>query len=223
MAFVDVETTGLSSVVDRVVEVGIFSTCCSSVDERWTALLDPGQPIPDGASAVHGITDEMLVSRHSFRDCSWDIYHRLKGRLFIAYNALHFDHPILTAEMARCGLTLPIQPVLDPMLWLLRQNRSGGVAPVSLATACRAQGIEPGHGHRVAEDCEALVALTRRIAKTVPEGLGELLQAQTEWARQLSEWRTRRCTKKKPVDGRPAGWQASLLLGGAGGGLESDE
>jgi len=221
LAFVDVETTGLDTETDRVVEIGIFSLHGSTVVERWVQLVHPGCPIPRPASAVHGITNETVESHPSFRDINWEVYHRLRGKLLIAYNGLQFDVPMLAAEMRRCGLTLPIQPVLDPMLWNLRPSGTGGLSPVSLKTACQRLGVEIAHAHRVAGDCEALVALSLRLTRQVPELLGDLLEAQTTWSRKLQAWKEDRNARRRRLGVRRQSPQGALPLN-AEGPLDSD-
>jgi len=70
VAYVDTETTGLSSRTDRIIEIAIV---LAEVDwdtgrilrrmDQYEALQDPGCPMPAGALAVHGITDAMVRGR----------------------------------------------------------------------------------------------------------------------------------------------------------------
>jgi len=63
-AVVDVETTGFSPREDRVVEVA-----CVLLDTRlqiaggFSSLVDPGRPIPQYATGVHGITTPTCAER----------------------------------------------------------------------------------------------------------------------------------------------------------------
>jgi len=67
VAYVDTETTGLSSSVDRIIEIAIV---LAEVDwetgqinqrlDQYQGLQDPGRRIPADAMAVHGITDAMV-------------------------------------------------------------------------------------------------------------------------------------------------------------------
>jgi DNA polymerase-3 subunit epsilon len=67
VAYVDTETTGLSSNLDRIVEIAIV---LAEVDwetgaivrrvDHYQGLQDPGRRIPAEAMAVHGITDAMV-------------------------------------------------------------------------------------------------------------------------------------------------------------------
>jgi len=63
-AFIDVETTGLSTAEDEVVELAIAlfafdpeSGEIAGIVDEYVGLRDPGRPIPAAASAVHGIRD----------------------------------------------------------------------------------------------------------------------------------------------------------------------
>ncbi len=54
--FLDTETTGLAR-SDRVVEIGVVDDAGAVV---FQSLVNPGMPIPAQASAIHGITDDMV-------------------------------------------------------------------------------------------------------------------------------------------------------------------
>ena len=56
----DLETTGLTPVVDRIVEIGAVRFCGNQVIDTFDELVDPLRPISHGASSVNGITDESL-------------------------------------------------------------------------------------------------------------------------------------------------------------------
>jgi len=216
LAFVDVETTGLNTDTARIIEIGVFSVQSATTTERWTRLVDPERQIPKPASAVHGITDEMVEGHPSFREVVWEVYRRLRGRLLIAYNGLQFDVPVLDAEMRRCGLTMPIQPVLDPMLWCLRRSGSASVFPVSLATACRRLCIETTDAHRVAGDCEALMEFADRLSQQVPDLLGDLLDAQATWSQEVQRWRAERNARRRGLETARRSRQRVLDLSEAG-------
>lgn len=58
-AYVDTETTGIDSEVDRICEIAIVRYR-NGVPEVFHTLVDPEMPIPPTASAVNHITDEMI-------------------------------------------------------------------------------------------------------------------------------------------------------------------
>jgi DNA polymerase III epsilon subunit-like protein len=57
----DVETTGLSPIACRLVELcAIRFSLGEGQLETFSTLINPGLPIPAEVSALHGITDEMV-------------------------------------------------------------------------------------------------------------------------------------------------------------------
>ena len=61
LAFVDVETTGLSPRYgDRVCEIAVLRMVGDEAADAMQQLVDPQRPISSGAQAVNGITPDML-------------------------------------------------------------------------------------------------------------------------------------------------------------------
>ncbi|MDE7249653.1 MAG: 3'-5' exonuclease, partial [Lachnospiraceae bacterium] len=56
----DLETTGISCRIDRVVEISAIKVENGQITGEFTSLVNPGCPIPYAASQVNGITDEMV-------------------------------------------------------------------------------------------------------------------------------------------------------------------
>ena len=56
----DIETTGLTPVVDRIVEIGAVKFRNRKIIDTFQELIDPEMPISPGAFAVNGITDDMV-------------------------------------------------------------------------------------------------------------------------------------------------------------------
>jgi DNA polymerase-3 subunit epsilon len=118
----DLETTGIHTDEDRIVTAFIGRvTRAGDVNGSYSWIVNPGVPIPEGASAIHGITDE--VAERVGRDPAECIAEMLvvlrrsiaAGRPIVAYNA-SFDLSMLNAEARRYGLE-PIEdfgPVIDP-------------------------------------------------------------------------------------------------------------
>ncbi len=62
LTFVDVETTGLDiDEGDRVCEVALLRVHRGQEVMRWSALVHPGRTMPPRATAINGITDQMLA------------------------------------------------------------------------------------------------------------------------------------------------------------------
>lgn len=181
LAFLDLESTGLSTDSDRITEVGIVTYVDGRIVDRWGSLVNPGMPIPEISTQITHITDEMVADEPPFRDVVWEVYRRLRDRVLVAYNGISFDVPMLTTEMARCGLTPPEQPVLDPMMWVFKKMPSRSGWPFGLVKAAERLGVEQPEAHRAVADCEAMAQVTFRLAEHVPPQLGDLMQRQQKW------------------------------------------
>ncbi len=96
LAFVDVETTGLSPSENRIAEVGVVTADGDRV-ERWTTLLAPSARAIDPSGNCAG---ERLPA---FRQIASGLAARLDGRLLVAHNA-RFDLAFLRAEFERVGI-----------------------------------------------------------------------------------------------------------------------
>ena len=53
----DLETTGLSPVSDKIVEIAGVRVRDGNITEEFSSLVDPQCEIPESAIAVHGITN----------------------------------------------------------------------------------------------------------------------------------------------------------------------
>jgi DNA polymerase-3 subunit epsilon len=101
----DTETTGLNvKLGDRVVEIGCVEVLSRRISERhFHAYVNPEREIDEGASRVHGLTQEDLRSKPKFAEVARDFLDYVQGAELIIHNA-DFDVEFLDAELARAGL-----------------------------------------------------------------------------------------------------------------------
>ena len=102
-AIVDVETTGFDRVRDRVVEVACVRVRGGREVETFSTLVDPGRPIPERATAVHGITDADVAGKPSLAALSPTLQRLCEGAIVVAHNAA-FDRGFLPMLADRPGL-----------------------------------------------------------------------------------------------------------------------
>lgn len=78
---IDVESTGVDPVKDRLIELGVTVLHASGeVRPRgWSVRFNPGIPIPPEASAVHGITDADVANCRPFSDYAATIHKKMQG------------------------------------------------------------------------------------------------------------------------------------------------
>lgn len=104
IAFIDVETTGLSPYSDRVVELSILKIHPGGTEEYKSHRVNPGIPIPAEATAIHGITDADVASEPAFQRYASSIRDFLKDCDIAGFNVIRFDLPCLETEFARVGV-----------------------------------------------------------------------------------------------------------------------
>ena len=108
----DSETTGLDPVSDEVVQLGAVRVVNGKIvqGEVFNTLVNPGRPIPPGSTAVHQVSDAMVLDAPRFDAVCRDFHRFCENAVIIAHNApfdmaflrrqskgtaISFDHPIL--------------------------------------------------------------------------------------------------------------------------------
>jgi DNA polymerase-3 subunit epsilon len=116
LAIFDLETTGLSIENDRIVEIGILVVKNEMETNQFHALINPEVNIPEQASAIHNITNEVVKDAPTFKEIANDLYEILVDADLCGYNSNNFDVPFLVNEFARCGINFDVsnKALIDP-------------------------------------------------------------------------------------------------------------
>lgn len=104
ICFFDLETTGTNVANDRIVEISILKVHPEGKEEKFTWLVNPTISIPAETTAVHGIKDEDVANKPTFKDLANEIYHLIKDSDLAGYNSNRFDIPLLAEEMLRADV-----------------------------------------------------------------------------------------------------------------------
>jgi DNA polymerase-3 subunit epsilon len=104
IAFIDLETTGISITNDRIIEIAIVKIATDGTRLVKRKLINPGMPIPAGSTAVHGITDEMVKDAPSFKQVANECKQFMDHCDIGGYNSNRFDIPMLIEEFLRAGI-----------------------------------------------------------------------------------------------------------------------
>jgi DNA polymerase-3 subunit epsilon len=199
---IDTETTGRAPQQDRVVEVACIVYRAGEVVERRSWLVNPGQPIPQESTDVHGIRDQDVQDKPGFQQVASEILATIAEAVPMAYNA-EFDKSFLRAEFARAGIDNAALPPpmregvewLDPLVWARELHREE--KGKSLSEVCTRLGIEIAHAHRATDDAEATLKVMLAFCRDsrVPQQYSAFLQEQRRLARAYEEvrrtWRSR--------------------------------
>ncbi|NRA66358.1 MAG: DNA polymerase III subunit epsilon [Pseudobacteriovorax sp.] len=105
---VDLETTGIDSKNDKIIEIGILEFLAEDgvepmITNMYSELEDPGEPISEEIQSITGINDDMVAGRQ----IDWSRVRELFGRadIIIAHNA-DFDRGFLEARPELAGIDI---------------------------------------------------------------------------------------------------------------------
>ncbi|MFF9351068.1 3'-5' exonuclease [Streptomyces sp. NPDC014734] len=209
LAAFDTETTGVDVEEDRIVSAALVVQDTAGGRARVTRwLVNPGIPVPAGATGIHGLTDEYLqrngrwpapvveeIARALAEQCA-------AARPLVVMNA-PFDLTLLDRELKRhrasslagylqnAALCVLDPRVLDKHLDRYRKGRR------TLTDLCELYGVALDGAHDAADDATASLELVRAVGRRFASRLErltppELHTLQAVWhaaqARGLQAW-----------------------------------
>lgn len=110
----DTETTGLlPDQGDEIVQIAAVRIVAGKrvKSETFDMLVDPGRPIPPGATAIHGVTDAMVAGAPRILEAVERFHRFAEGAVLVAHNA-PFDMEFLYRRERQIGRKFA-NPVLD--------------------------------------------------------------------------------------------------------------
>jgi DNA polymerase-3 subunit epsilon len=192
----DLETTGVDVVHDRIVtaHVGVLGAG-GAVESAREWLADPGVPIPEGATAVHGITTAHARAHgRPAGEVVAEIVIALRdlfaaGIPVVAYNA-SYDFSLLKHEALRHGTT-PIDdpsPVIDPLVLDKAFDRyRRGKRTLSVVAAHYAVTLDAAHEAAADAVAAGRIAQALAIRFDLPHAASDIHTQQIAWARSQAE------------------------------------
>ena len=165
----DLEATGVRVERDRIVQMAAARIFPDGRVTTWSSLVNPEQPIPSEATAVHGISDAMAATAATFAQLAPTIAAQLSDCDLAGYNIERFDRRLLAAEFRRAGVEDPTAGarIVDAYAILVRQESR------SLDAALRFYGIQEEHttrrAHEANSDVEAAAAVLVAQLKSYAE------------------------------------------------------
>lgn len=161
---IDVETTGLDW------DAEIIELCV--LDQHGNTLIDtlvkPTGPVPEEASAIHGIYDHDLTGAPTWPEIHDRVYQTIEGRALLTYNAV-FERRMLIEAALKYGKPPPQLSTFCAMElfaeWHGETTGYGDYRWRSLGDAAAIMGITRTGQHRAKDDCITTLALARAIIR----------------------------------------------------------
>ena len=155
----DTETTGLSSVNDKIIEIA----CIEINDhiptgEKFHVFLNPEMDISLGAYETHGISKEFLIDKPKFKEVAKDFLNFIGGKKLVIHNA-DFDLAFLNKELKDVGENPINKNLIVDTLTIAREKFPG--AQNSLDALCKRFKIDNSRRqkHSALLDCELLAKI----------------------------------------------------------------
>lgn len=104
LVFLDLETTGLNTSTDRIVDITLIKVHPDGQEESKTRLINPEMHIPEESTKVHGITDEKVKDEPTFKQIAKSFNEFLEDCDLCGFNIKGFDLPLLINEFQRAGI-----------------------------------------------------------------------------------------------------------------------
>ncbi len=83
----DLETTGFSSVKDKIIEIGAVKVVEGRITERFSTFVNPKRPIPFEITQLTGISDQMVMDAPDIESVLPDFMEFVGDAVLVAHNA----------------------------------------------------------------------------------------------------------------------------------------
>ncbi|MFJ8538113.1 exonuclease domain-containing protein [Streptomyces sp. NPDC093591] len=217
----DTETTGPNPLEDRIVTAAFIVRGGGQEERDFSWLINPGIPIPEEASEVHGITNEMVQADGQDPKTALDqiatcLAHAISlGMPVIAFNQ-SFDWSILHYDLARNGLPTVEErlnfaplPLLDPHVIDKQVDKYvKGSGMRKLKPTAERYGVELEDWHTAEADALAALLIAEAQFERHPQlnsmGPQQLFAAQKAWRAEqqagLQKWFRTKATPEQGGD-----------------------
>ena len=159
----DIETTGLDPIKDRVLAVAAIRVRAGHEDGQYHSLIKSIIDIPDKIKELTGINSDMLKEGRIEKDCLKALMDFIGEDLIVGYN-VQFDLDFIREACEREGVEYTVTKARD--ILAIARKKLEGLSDYRMRTVAKFFGIQNEVCHRAAADC--------RIAKEIFDKLNEI-------------------------------------------------
>src|SRR6201988_4194112 len=103
LCFFDLETTGVNITHDRIIEISVIKVMPNGEILRKTNLVNPTIPIPPESSVFHGIYDEDVKDKQTFKEVAKEYARFFEGADRAGFSIVKMYVPMRVEEGLRSG------------------------------------------------------------------------------------------------------------------------
>ena len=163
----DLETTGLSSQNDRIIEIGAVIMKNGEELQRFQTFVDPQRPLEKKIIELTGIRDDMLAGAPKIEEVLPKFLEFVGGRVLVAHNS-DFDTGFIRAECGRQNIPYHLTAA-DTLI--LSQNMLPQLNKFKLDIVSNALSLPDFNHHRAADDAVTCGLIMHRLMKKMEEEL----------------------------------------------------
>lgn len=147
----DLETTGISCITDKVIEISAVKVLKNKVVDQFSTLVNPEMKIPFRASQVNHITDEMVKNAPIF-ERALDDFNVFAGDMVLAGHNIHtFDMKFIQRDARAYWGKVFTNDYIDTLV--LARQRLPQLTNYKLTDLAQHYGISATGAHRALADC----------------------------------------------------------------------
>ena len=161
----DLETTGLSSRNDRIIEIGAVILKQGVEIDRFQTFVDPERVLDQKIVELTGITQEMLQGAPKIQEVLPKFLDFIGGRVLVAHNS-DFDTGFIRAECERQGLPYHYTAV-DTLI--LSQNLLSHLNKFKLNIVSEALSLPDFNHHRAGDDAMTCGLIMTKLMEKLEE------------------------------------------------------
>lgn len=163
VVFIDLETTGLSPLIDKIIEFAAIKLTPSGGLTSLSSLINPERPIPAETTAIHGITDHDVKDAPVIKDFIPTVLEFFEDLPVVAHNA-KFDTGFIIFCLHQLDLDYPDHDIYCS----LKMSRASFREMTShkLSHLCQELDIKLENHHRALDDTQAcLEVFAKAVAR----------------------------------------------------------
>lgn len=172
---VDIETTGIRSKWDKIIEIGAVKVRNGEVVDTFSQLIDPGVSIPYRIEELTGITDEMLEGKPTIEEVLPQFIEFAGEDVLMGHNII-FDYKFLKQNATNMNLKFEKQGI--DTLKIARKTLKG-LESRGLEFLCGHFGIEEENHHRAFNDASVTSKLYLILCEKFGDEYTEIFEPYT--------------------------------------------
>jgi DNA polymerase-3 subunit epsilon len=169
---VDVETTGLSALKNRIIEIGIVKISQMKITDKFHSFINPRTSIPAFITSLTGISDEDVADAPAFDDIVFKVRDFISDNLIVGHN-LSFDIGFINHEFLLSGVEPPASHQICTLK--LSRNLFPDLKSKSLNSVSSHLRIRNESAHRALADAETTAKIFLKISKKIKTNNKSLL------------------------------------------------